>query len=748
MIFKKTIFIISFLAMFGFLFNFGLPNAKAITVAEIEDLIAQLQQQITDLQQQLAQQQLTEEWCHDFNVNLRYGDTGSEVEALQIALEKEALYQREINQSSNFDELVASTVTGFQEKYKEDVLTFWGLSSGTGYVGNTTRAKLNELYGCGGKEADYSDQEDFSDNNSTIPGSKENLFPVIDGLEAPILLRVDREGTCQLKVNEVGSWTIRASDPESGLLTYSIDWGDGYKNEQQAERTATFTHSYNKIGTYTIEFVVSDGQQQETKVSIIVKVVSEIDYTLPISLSNSFANKKDNNGSVTGGKVEPKDVVLSGDWEKMVNNLYQKFPGASEYIGKIEYYLKDAIADQLNSTDGKIAEDTTAYRGALGMMSVLQSFETVKAAGYEGGFDDFTGSCFGYSHLKADIYKIIDGVPTVVPGSRVYDRATKTWYVWEDWSGSARVASETETRAFTMIDNQVSDAGDDELNMISTKEMHIRSLNEMIEKYENRIEITRSGGRVSDTWGDIEYLQEHIDQWKEDIAGYEVERTDWEKELADILGMDLNEIIDILKTPVDIEEDYVSPISDSDEFWNLKDSGDFTKDYDGNNGEEDNSYFPATPGKTGGVPSDEYKEFWNAVDPVFNYLDDSSYNDSALQAFYADKVKEFPWMADILGIDIEDVEYNPSFSNSDYWRNEAYGSNNNDNNDNNGYPATPGKTGGVPSDEYKEFWNAVDPVSDYSSNDNNDNNGLPATPGETGGKPSDEYKEFLNALPF
>ena len=50
--------------------------------------------------------------------------------------------------ATEFDERLASAVTGFQQKYKAEVLSPSGLLYGTGYVGKLTRAKLNKLYGC------------------------------------------------------------------------------------------------------------------------------------------------------------------------------------------------------------------------------------------------------------------------------------------------------------------------------------------------------------------------------------------------------------------------------------------------------------------------------------------------------------------------------------------------------------------------------------------------------------------------
>ncbi|MBI4692017.1 MAG: peptidoglycan-binding protein [Candidatus Terrybacteria bacterium] len=87
----------------------------------------------------------TAAWCHDFYVNLKVEDSGSEVGALKTALIKDGF---PINESLNFNEETVSAVIGFQEKYKDEILIPVGLQYGTGYVGASTRAKLNSLYGC------------------------------------------------------------------------------------------------------------------------------------------------------------------------------------------------------------------------------------------------------------------------------------------------------------------------------------------------------------------------------------------------------------------------------------------------------------------------------------------------------------------------------------------------------------------------------------------------------------------------
>jgi len=86
------------------------------------------------------------EWCHDFLRDLKYGQRGEEIKALQIALEKEGMFKGPVN--GYFGPSIFQAVKDFQEKYKNEILLPWGLKRGTGFVGQTTRTKLNELYGC------------------------------------------------------------------------------------------------------------------------------------------------------------------------------------------------------------------------------------------------------------------------------------------------------------------------------------------------------------------------------------------------------------------------------------------------------------------------------------------------------------------------------------------------------------------------------------------------------------------------
>ncbi|KND48349.1 MAG: Flagellar hook-length control protein FliK [Parcubacteria bacterium C7867-002] len=110
-----------------------------------------------------------------------------------------------------------------------------------------------------------------------------NRPPVIKGVTAPTVL----------KVNDVGTWTVMASDPENGSLSYSIDWGEatcpaGYvcsaSSGASFSQTSSFTHSYATAGTYTVKVTVTDaaGLKAQTSSTVRVDTASDTLYSLNI----------------------------------------------------------------------------------------------------------------------------------------------------------------------------------------------------------------------------------------------------------------------------------------------------------------------------------------------------------------------------------------------------------------------------------------------------------------------------------
>jgi hypothetical protein len=154
--FKKAIIFAVLALLFG-----GAPLASADSVSDIQAQINAIVAKIRILQSEQAAVVLNspsrvtyiDSFCYTFNQNLKIGDQNSDVTGLDRVLVREGfLTNDQVFQDGrtvlSFDEMTASAVVGFQEKYASDILAPSGLRRGTGYVGPTTRAKLNALYAC------------------------------------------------------------------------------------------------------------------------------------------------------------------------------------------------------------------------------------------------------------------------------------------------------------------------------------------------------------------------------------------------------------------------------------------------------------------------------------------------------------------------------------------------------------------------------------------------------------------------
>jgi len=162
---KKIVMIAGIIGMVGMV---GTPAlAAALTESQIDSILNLLESfgadtaTIANVESALTGGTVTPttptvEGCTitSFDRNLKLGMSGDDVNCLQIVLNSDSETQLAAsgvgsagNETSYFGPLTKGAVIKFQEKYSEACLDSWGLTEGTGYVGSTTRAKLNELLG-------------------------------------------------------------------------------------------------------------------------------------------------------------------------------------------------------------------------------------------------------------------------------------------------------------------------------------------------------------------------------------------------------------------------------------------------------------------------------------------------------------------------------------------------------------------------------------------------------------------------
>jgi len=120
-------------------------------ISEFEQLLNQLKSQLAKIREGQGQEEDLDPVsvsCEKINNNLSIGMQGDEVRCLQDFLKSQGaeIYPEGLV-TGYFGNLTKAAVIKFQEKYTDECLSSWGLVNGTGFVGTTTREKLNSLLG-------------------------------------------------------------------------------------------------------------------------------------------------------------------------------------------------------------------------------------------------------------------------------------------------------------------------------------------------------------------------------------------------------------------------------------------------------------------------------------------------------------------------------------------------------------------------------------------------------------------------
>ncbi len=134
--------------------TFEKPIAE-MTTKELKAKIAEISEVVSQLKALLPESEVPAiKGCpvSNFERDLSQRMSGDDVNCLQIVLNSDEDTQLAEtgpgspgNETNYFGPLTKAAVIRFQEKYAEDVLESWNLTSGTGYVGSTSCSKLNQL---------------------------------------------------------------------------------------------------------------------------------------------------------------------------------------------------------------------------------------------------------------------------------------------------------------------------------------------------------------------------------------------------------------------------------------------------------------------------------------------------------------------------------------------------------------------------------------------------------------------------
>ncbi len=220
--------------------------------------------------------QTTTSTCHNWTINLKLGDRGTDVSELQKHLlshgfDIPGISKRGIAPGYYGGETQAA-VKNYQTSKSIRV---------TGTVGPLTRAALIQECNSTSSTGNTTIKEEdpgvigtaIQEITRFIYDKSSNKNPTVYAVSGPTTLFVDQMGT----------WSVNAVDPEKQTLNYSVDWGarkacpDGYicKTPVAASIFVTspiFSNAYTSPGTYTVTFSVQDSGGAVTHSSSIVEV--------------------------------------------------------------------------------------------------------------------------------------------------------------------------------------------------------------------------------------------------------------------------------------------------------------------------------------------------------------------------------------------------------------------------------------------------------------------------------------------
>ncbi len=285
-IFKKCVVVLTAVLVLGYA-----SGANAVTQAEYDALLARIDSLIAIITSlggdagdagDTGGATITGCTISSFDRALMLAMSGDDVKCLQIVLNTSsdtAVASSGVGsageETNYFGSLTKAAVIKFQEKYAADILATYGLTTGTGYVGTTTRAKLNTLLSSGaGDPADPADPADPSE-------------PAADGTVAVSLVSVSDNSLAKGSVGvDVAAFRLTAGTDttlntfkitRSGLgLTTDYDNIYLYDGVNRLKPGRTLSSDTNTVEFTSIGLALTDGVSKTITVKVDVYATATI----------------------------------------------------------------------------------------------------------------------------------------------------------------------------------------------------------------------------------------------------------------------------------------------------------------------------------------------------------------------------------------------------------------------------------------------------------------------------------------
>jgi len=376
---KIILFPLSFLLVLMLSLSFA-TKASAQTAADLQKQIQALLDTITELQAQVKAlkgkpEELVGTTISTFAKNLRFGDRGSDVKGLQVALNKDPDTRVALSgpgspgeETDFFGNLTKKAVILFQEKHATEVLTPVGLLRGSGFVGPSTRAKLN-AFGqrketTGAETSDIFDEAD--DHQAGTPSVEEvtsiveQTVPEENGLPVDTTVQISAPISPEISIFDQSATNLEEIFPTASISIFDLGnsselflaFPSAYEGLPGTEITLTgsgFTTTGNTVhfGAQTLSNIISPSG-------------TNLVFTVPDVVNNSYTVFVSNAGGVTGSisflvpdpnAIPPKINSISP--ESGVGRTQVTIRGSGFTPTNNRVYTSYGVLGSIASVDGK-----------------------------------------------------------------------------------------------------------------------------------------------------------------------------------------------------------------------------------------------------------------------------------------------------------------------------------------------------------------------------------------------------------